>query len=196
MTVEKVYPLSNLLILKHYQDPQNLITGDDTVCSDYETYNYSVPMITKATSYTWTVPSGISITSGTGTNSIIITVSPKAISDTITVEGKNTCGSGTASVKNIIVKVCTGIFVNKKETGISVFPNPAGGELTIAITDGENKMDVRIIDMRGQAVFRESLNNIPNNFRQMIDVSAFSRDVYFVEITSSRIFMIRKIILQ
>jgi hypothetical protein len=189
-------PLTQFISLETLPGPAGIITGNDTVCSNYETYDYSVPLINGATSYTWTVPSGTLITSGTGTNSIVITVSPGAISDDITVEGKNTCGSGTASVKNIIVKVCAGIPENKKETGIAVFPNPAVSELNIAITGGENQMDLRIIDVRGQTVFSQSLNNIPHDFRQMVDVSAFSKGVYFVELTGSTTFVIRKVILQ
>jgi len=189
-------PFTQFISLETLPGPAGTITGNDTVCTNYENYSYTVPVITGANSYTWVVPSGIAITSGTGTNSIDITVSPEATSGVILVEGKNTCGSGTASVTNVTVKICTGIHENKKEPEISVFPNPAGGELNMTITGGENLMDVRITDMRGQVVLRESLNNIPHDFRQTVNVSAFSRGVYFVEVISSATFIVRKIILQ
>ncbi len=189
-------PLTRFIDLETLPGPAGTITGNDTVCSNYETYNYSVPFITRATSYTWIVPSGASITSGSGTNAITMTVNPGAISGAITTEGKNTCGSGTASAKNIIVKVCAGIPDISKENVISVFPNPAEGDLNIVIKRGENQLELRIIDVRGLTVYRQSLNNIPDDFRQMVDVSPFSRGVYFVELTGSITFMIRKIILQ
>lgn len=176
--------------------PAGTIAGNDTVCSNHESYTYTVPAITGATSYTWSVPTGTSITSGTGTNSVIIIISPAAVSGPITVQGNNTCGSGTAGVKNIIVKTCAGISENKTETGISVYPNPAEGILNIAITNGEKQMDLKIVDVRGQVVYKASLENIPLEFTYKIDVSAFSRGVYFVELVNSKRFVIKKVILQ
>jgi hypothetical protein len=189
-------PLTQFISLESLPGPAGAITGNDTICSNYETYNYSIPVIDGATSYIWIVPPGTSITSGSNTNSIVITVSPVGISGTITVDGINDCGSGTASVRNIIVKVCAGIPENNKENMISVFPNPAEGELNIVITRWEKQMDLRIIDLRGQTIYMESLNKIPNDFRQIVDVSTFSRGVYFVELTGSTLFMIKKVILQ
>ena len=189
-------PLSQFISLESLPGPAGTITGNDTVCSNYETYNYSIPVINGASSYTWIVPPGTSITSGSNTNSIVITVSPVGISGTITVDGINDCGSGTASDRDIIVKVCAGIPENNKENMISVFPNPAEGELNIVIIRGEKQMDLRIIDLRGQTIYMESLNKIPNDFRQIVDVSTFSRGVYFVELTGSTMFMIKKVILQ
>jgi hypothetical protein len=172
------------------------IIGDDTVCSNNESYTYTVPAIAGATSYTWSVPRGTAITSGAGTNSVIITISPEAISGAITVQGKNTCGSGPAGVKNIIVKICAGISENITETGISVYPNPAEGVINMIITNGENQIDLQIIDIRGQIVYKELLDNIPHEFTHKVDVSALSRGVYFVEMVNSKRFMIKKIILQ
>jgi len=189
-------PLARMIGLETFPGPAGIITGNDTVCSDYETYNYTVPEIAGVDSYIWTVPSGISIISGTGTDSIILTVSPGASSDAITVKGENICGSGAPSDKDITVKICVGVPENKTETRISVYPNPAEGELNITLTGGDKQMDLRILDVRGQIVFRESLEDIPYDFRKMVDVSAFSRGVYFVELNSNTTFLIRKIILQ
>lgn len=189
-------PATRQIGLETVPGPAGMITGYDTVCSNYETYNYTVPEITEATFYDWTVPPGTSIISGIGTNSIIVTIKPGASSDTIAVKGENTCGSGMPSVKNITVKICVGIPENKSETKISVYPNPAEGVLNIAVIGEDKQMDLRINDIRGQTVFRRSLNDIPHDFRQMIDVSAFSRGVYFVELTGNTTFVIRKIILQ
>jgi hypothetical protein len=189
-------PLSRFINLETLPGSAGIITGNDSVCSDYETYNYTVPVISEASSYLWAVPKGISIISGSTSNSIIISVSPGAESGEISVEGKNDCGSGPVSVINVTVKVCTGIFENQEKTKISVYPNPADEELNITIPHGEKSMDVRIIDIRGQTIFRESLNSIGDNFKQKIDVSTFSRGVFFLELTGNTTFEITKIILQ
>jgi hypothetical protein len=182
--------------LETLPDPAGLISGNDTVCSNNETYTFTVPAITGATSYTWVFPSGISITSGTGTRTIVVSVGPTGASGQISVQGKNTCGAGTAAVKNIVVKVCAGIPVNITESRVTVFPNPAEGVLNIAIAAGEERMDLKIADVSGQIVYREALNNTQGDYNHKIDVSGFSRGVYFVELRNSSRVVIKKIILQ
>lgn len=67
------------------------ITGSVTVCSS-STQTYSIGSVAGATSYTWTLPVGWSITSGTGTNTIICTAG--VAGGTISVTANNgTCAS-------------------------------------------------------------------------------------------------------
>lgn len=187
---------SRLIGLETLPEPAGAISGKDTVCSNNETYTYLVPVITGATTYTWNVPSGTSITSGTGTNSIVLTISPSGASGQISVQGKNTCGSGTASVKDVVVKICAGIPVNTAESAISVYPNPADGVVNIAIAAGQEQLNLLIADVRGQIVYREALMNTVGDYTHKVDVSGFSRGVYFVELVNSKNFVIKKIILE
>ncbi|MEI7662297.1 MAG: T9SS type A sorting domain-containing protein [Bacteroidota bacterium] len=78
------------------QTPVNpgAITGPASVCQGQTGVVYSVPAITNATSYTWTVPTGGSITAGAGTNSITVSYSPTAVSGNVTVTGTNSCATG------------------------------------------------------------------------------------------------------
>jgi hypothetical protein len=71
------------------------ITGPGSVCVNATGVGYSVGSITNATTYTWTVPTGASIVSGQGTQSI--TVNFASTSGNITVTGTNSCGSGSSS---------------------------------------------------------------------------------------------------
>lgn len=64
------------------------ILGPDSTCAN-NTYNYSVPIVTGATTYNWTLPTGWTGTSST--NSIIVT--PTGNSGTILVNAENTCGA-------------------------------------------------------------------------------------------------------
>ena len=65
---------------------------------------YSVAPITAATSYFWTVPSGVIIIAGAGTNSITVNFSNGALSGNITVKGHNAlCGDGVSSIMPVIV---------------------------------------------------------------------------------------------
>jgi len=78
-------------------DPAGTITGQASVCQGENNVVYTVPSITGATSYTWTVPAGATTTGGSNTNSITVDFGASAISGNITVLGSNSCGSGTVS---------------------------------------------------------------------------------------------------
>ena len=84
-------------------DNAGTITGTAIVCQGQNGVAFSIPAITNATGYTWTLPSGASIASGTNTNSITVNFSASAVSGTITVYGTNNCGVGGSSTFNITV---------------------------------------------------------------------------------------------
>jgi hypothetical protein len=65
--------------------------------------NYTVPSITGATSYVWTLPNGATGTSTS--NSISVNYGSSAVSGNITVKGNNSCGFGTSSTLVITVNL-------------------------------------------------------------------------------------------
>ena len=70
------------------------ITGDNSVCSGDVGDVYSISSVSGATSYTWAVPSGATITSGQSTTSITVTWG--STSGNVSVYASNGCGnSGT-----------------------------------------------------------------------------------------------------
>jgi len=77
------------------------ISGPTVVCQGQTNVTYTVPVIANATTYIWTLPSGVSGTSTT--NNISVNYSLSAISGSITVKGNNSCGDGDASSLEITV---------------------------------------------------------------------------------------------
>ncbi|MBE8727442.1 T9SS sorting signal type C domain-containing protein [Flavobacterium hungaricum] len=73
------------------------ISGTSPVCQGQNGVTYSVPAITDATGYTWTLPAGATIASGANTNTITVNFSATAVTGNITVRGTNSCGNGTVS---------------------------------------------------------------------------------------------------
>ena len=73
------------------------ITGPSEVCQSSSGVEYSVPAITNATGYSWTVPAGAAITTGANTNAITVDFNSTASSGNITVLGTNSCGNGVVS---------------------------------------------------------------------------------------------------
>lgn len=66
--------------------PVKLCPGDNGV--------YSVAPVARATSYIWTLPAGMSITSGAGTNVISVAVSVGYLGGTVSCKAANACGQG------------------------------------------------------------------------------------------------------
>ena len=79
------------------------ISGPVNVCQGACGYVYSIASIPTATSYTWTVPVGATITSGQGTTSISVCYTPTALYGFVTVAGIGSCGNGPAGSLTINV---------------------------------------------------------------------------------------------
>jgi hypothetical protein len=73
------------------------IAGSANVCFSAQGVAYTVPAITNAMSYIWTLPAGATIASGEGTNSITVNFAESAVSGDITVNGNSLCGNGAVS---------------------------------------------------------------------------------------------------
>ncbi|OFX35575.1 MAG: hypothetical protein A2X08_12795 [Bacteroidetes bacterium GWA2_32_17] len=82
-------------------DVAGIISGTTTVCQGQNAVTYTVPVITDATSYVWTLPAGA--TGTITTNSITVNYNVSALSGNITVKGNNSCGDGVLSTLSIIV---------------------------------------------------------------------------------------------
>ena len=78
------------------------LNGPDNLCSlagSANTANYTCSLVSGATAYIWTLPTGVSVVSGAGTNSIILNVQNVNAFDSISVQATVGCA---ASVKKTI----------------------------------------------------------------------------------------------
>ncbi|MBN1112888.1 MAG: hypothetical protein JXA53_08240 [Bacteroidales bacterium] len=94
----------------------SLITGEDVVCQNVGSLSYSVTLEPQATSYTWSLPTGWSIDSGTGTNSIV--ASSSTTSGDITVNSNNTCGSSLSRTLAVTIDNPTPTFTAPAATQV------------------------------------------------------------------------------
>jgi N-acetylneuraminic acid mutarotase len=85
------------VIVNPLPGPAGSITGTSTVCAGAQGVSYFTTPVANTIYYVWILPSGASIVSGSGTNSIIVDFSDSAISGDIMVYGNNLCGNGTIS---------------------------------------------------------------------------------------------------
>ena len=90
-------------IVTTYPLATGTITGTANVCQSQTSVTYSVPTITNASDYIWTLPTGAIISSGTNTNSITVDYGASAVDGIITVQGSNAGGLGIISANYSVV---------------------------------------------------------------------------------------------
>jgi len=114
------------------------ITGLTSVTNGQVGVVYSIAPVPGATTYTWSVPSGSTITAGQGTTSITVTFG--ATSGDVCVTASNTCGTSASSCLAVTV---TGCYV----PGSLVF-SYTGGQQTWTVPCGVTSITV---DVKGAA---------------------------------------------
>ena len=90
-------------ILDGTPNTPGIISGDAQVCPGL-TKTYSIAAVSRATTYNWTVPTGWSIASGAGTNSINVTSGTEGQNGNVSVTAGNSCGTSTAKILAVSVK--------------------------------------------------------------------------------------------
>jgi len=88
---------NNVVTLNSLPAAAGIISGTASVCKGQNGVVYSVPAISNAASYNWTLPAGASIASGANTRSITVNYSNTAANGNITVQGVNACANGIVS---------------------------------------------------------------------------------------------------
>ena len=79
------------------------IAGQAQICAPETAVTFTVPAVTGATSYVWTVPVGATIVGTDNTNTITVDFAAGAVTGPITVAGVNDCGPGPVSTFNVAV---------------------------------------------------------------------------------------------
>lgn len=151
------------------------ITGPDSVVLG-KTYTYSIPADPTATFF-WTVPSGASITSGQGSNTITVVF--------VTYSGGNITVTKTTMFG--IANESKAIYEKKNATGFGptyarnckVYPNPADGDVFFKLT-GSSYEEVDIVIVNQKGVVRYVLEDVRSN--EAILLPELEPDVYVIQI--------------
>ena len=189
-------PQSKLVGIKSFPDAPGAIAGKDTVCVNHSDIHYAVPVITAATSYFWELPAGAYITSGEGTASIVVTFGPESASGQVSVQGMNSCGAGATSQKFIVVKTCTGIPEKETNPAFQIYPNPADNIIHVIFLEADKSARISLMNIEGVEMYRQGWENISPGFRAGIDVSSYSRGIYYIILVNKDHVLYRKVILR
>ncbi len=106
------------------------ISGTSIQCPSLTSQVYNINALSGATTYTWTVPTGWSITAGTGTNSITVTTGSLDQNGNITVTATNSCGIGSPQTLAVTVVNTPPTISSPTSASITKTTATLGGNIT------------------------------------------------------------------
>ena len=174
ITTRTVSPALNL-----GSDVVSCADGGATVYAStaYDTYNWSSGGTTPVLSVTGALAS-------VGTTNHVLTVTQAS------------SGCTASDDINITFNSCVGLREVDADLNVAIYPNPATNFVTIEIFDkyNEGNLKLEILNSIGQVV---SSRNISNSSEKVImDVNNFSKGMYLVRISSDKLYMTKKLIIQ
>jgi PKD-like domain/Secretion system C-terminal sorting domain len=122
--------------------------ADLVILENEPPFQVSIPEVANASSYFWTVPVGVQILSGAGTNTITIDWGGLTTGGFVCVSAINDCGSSAESCMEVTVDIMDaikGITIKS----YSIFPNPADDVLNIIFSDSKN-YEISFFDVLGR----------------------------------------------
>ena len=86
-------------------------------------------------------------------------------------------------------------MVDNESYNIDIFPNPASQEINLHFVVSTNQnISISISNSIGKIVFEKFLNDFFGQYKQTINVSTFSRDIYVVKLITENKVYIQKLI--
>jgi Secretion system C-terminal sorting domain len=173
-------PCPNTLIVTQVAQLNQIIaTPDDTVCNGEVV---TLTALNPANSYSWS----------TGDTSNQITATQGG---TYSVTTLDFLGCESTATIDIVYQSCLGLEEKVEKPSFNLSPNPSNGKVSILdVSDHFGKYDIEIINLLGQKVYTKLGNS--NQTTVQIDLSDLRNGVYFVQISSGKEKLQRKLILQ
>lgn len=172
-----------------------VINGPTGVCKNQAGVVYTTPLVTNATSYTWTVPTGSVITSGQGTNTITVTFGTRK--GRVSVKANNSCGSSATKSINVNITCRETNFIVSPNFEVLVFPNPANEMITVNIFSKVNdSFSIELVDLMGRTCYKNIRTLEIGENKEVIDLSSNPSGVYLLEIINDGIKYTNKIIIE
>ena len=90
----------------------------------------------------------------------------------------------------------TGIVDNSFAKNIRVYPNPTSDKITIDINNSKaEKITISLTNVLGQEVFVRQ-QSVIINAKEVIDIAAFTKGVYCLEIKNSEATFLQKVVVK
>jgi hypothetical protein len=95
-------------------------------------------------------------------------------------------------VSNVASSDESGIAEISSADDIQIYPNPGNGVFTVTLKGNVNNADIEIVNSLGQIIYTDLLNSN----KQTIDISAFSKGIYFMKLNFTDHTYFKKLVLQ
>lgn len=89
--------------------------------------------------------------------------------------------NGCSDQDTIVVDLYSGIKPNALFSGVSLYPNPTTGQVTIELTGIDKDIKLQVFDAVGRLVVDQQINTAQNKLYTM-DMSTFAEGVYYVQL--------------
>jgi hypothetical protein len=155
---------------------------------------FSTPVVSGVTTYTWTVPTGASITSGAGTSSI--TANWGTVAGSVTVKAGNACGTNaTARSLAVTLAVCRSAVeeeVTSATPSVRIYPNPGHGRFQLDASKIAAGTILKVSDLLGKEILHRTIEEGQTE----INLDKVPAGAYFFQIQGADFSKIMKVIKQ
>lgn len=153
------------------------ITGNDIIDCNSNSETYTVPFTTGST-YDWTFPTSMIVSSGTGTNEIVLT--PTFSSGNITVVETSSAGC-MSSTGTLAVNYCPSGIEDENKLNINVYPNPFYHQFTVVIEGStQDTYHISIVNNQSQLLYNNDVSS-----HDIIELgNDWAAGMYFITITN------------
>jgi hypothetical protein len=175
------------------------VTVSNTNCSDIDSVTVTVnPLPVVNLGADTTIKWSWALTLDAGNPNAAWTWSTGATTQTETFDSTNLTNSaantvyvdvvenGCASSDTIVITVMDDVSINGSLNNVdmSIFPNPNNGQYTMTIDGVNGEINMEVIDIAGQVVYRERLEATAN-FSAQFDMSTLAKGVYYIKLTNN-----------
>ncbi len=157
-----------------------IISGPASACAGQTGMAYSCNNTAGATTYTWGAPSGSTIVSGQGTNSVLVDFG--AVAGKVAVTAKNACGNRGTATKSVAIN-CR-LSEQENSFDVQLTPNPASVSTDVHLTGNlGDKATITITNVLGKDVYTETFA-VSKDKSYHLDLSGYSKGIYLVTVSS------------
>jgi hypothetical protein len=181
---------SDVLTIRSVPSIPASITGPTDICAG-ASVSYTSATSIGATGYQWTMPTGWTLLSGQGTQTVQVLTGNS--NGSIRVAGTNLCGNSNGRGRIISIIPCLQqepeVLDAPKEMNLRIFPNPAHNKITIL---GKDISEVHLMDIKGSMLQAKRYQA-----EQRIELNLpYPSGMYLIRVSGEGWSEIRKILIQ
>jgi hypothetical protein len=161
------------------------ITSVASVCPLQAGVSFSTAQIGTLT-YTWTLPTGATITSGQGTNAIVANWG--SVAGNVVVRATNACGNSGNRTKAITLLACRPglegetVELEASQPSAQVFPNPGTGRFVLRSTEISGSGQVNVFNLQGKVVYQKEVSEMATE--NLLDLTNLPGGMYLIQVQS------------